>query len=217
LPHPTRFPVLVRLATPLSKSGDGTLPTQPRSRCAIRPIRPRTSSTSRRPILFLTCADKSLTLRPRHRRAPTLATSQARAHLSELVTTPLSCVPLTGQAAALLQTSSRFEIPRHRSEPTIQTTSLLPEATGSALLRFSCPANFVSRDFLGSCVFRATPAHANLQSPRRTALNNLNVSLMRPKYQPFVEQRPSSPRIGNQTFKQYYRIYLPAARQYRDF
>jgi hypothetical protein len=89
--------------------------------------------------------------------------------------------------------------------------------TGSAVLRFSCQTNFVSRDFLGSCAFRATPAHANLQSPRRNALNNVNVSLMRPEYGPFVEQRPSSSRIHNKPRQQYYRIYLRVARQYRDF
>jgi hypothetical protein len=99
--------------------------------------------------------------------------------------------------------STPHDIVRHRSEPAFQTAGLPLGATGSAFLRFSYQTNFVSRDFLGSCAFRATPAHANLQSPRRNALNNVNVSLMRPEYRPFVEQQPSSSRIYNKPLKQY--------------
>jgi hypothetical protein len=40
---------------------------------------------------------------------------------------------------------------------------------------------------------------------------------MRPEYGAFVEQHPSSSRIDNKPLKQYYRIYLPLARQYGDF
>jgi hypothetical protein len=225
LPHPTRLPIPFRSATPQSKSCDGALLplpsiTQRQSTINVsRPSKFEPVAASRRRILFLAPVHRRADLWPRHRRVTNRATKSTQAHLPEMAATALPNFAFTcfARAAAQLRTSTPLDIPHHRSESTFQTACLPPGATGSAVLRFSCQTNFVSRDFLGSCAFRATPAHANLQSPRRNALNNVNVSLMRPEYGPFVEQRPSSSRIHNKPRQQYYRIYLRVARQYRDF
>lgn len=73
----------------------------------------------------------------------------------------------------------------------------LPGAIGS---RFMCDfcvlANFVPRDFLGStsCAKANPPLTLQLtstwRSTKRNVFNIVNVSLMRPQYQPFVEQPP---------------------------